>query len=144
MVLFNPEAYYTVGKSLCIDAFMIEIIPDIKRMPCHLVEPGVICCRLVVAGIQPNQGALPESMIQCDIQNDGDAFLMRFIHKVFQVIPGTVEFIRSEKITWIISPAEVAFKLHDGHELNGIDAETFQVRKTVGQIAVLAGADKIA
>ena len=70
-------------------------------------------------------------MVIHDINDDSDTPSVTLINEVLVHLACSVSLVKSEIMIWIVTPAEVAVKFLDRHELDGIHAESLDMIQSV-------------
>ena len=86
---------------------------------------------VAVDGIHHVPGMEAVGLVEDDVEDDGYALLMAGVDEVAVVVGRAVGFVGREVEVGVIAPGVVAVELHDGHELDGVDAERFEVGDAV-------------
>ena len=66
-------------------------------------------------------------MVERDVEDDRYSALVALFDESLEVVGGSVILIGRHHKHGVVAPAFVAFKLHDGHQLNGIDAQAVEI-----------------
>ena len=110
---------------------MVDVMEDAERMRRIHIEPRIVGCCLVALIIKLGICAEPGKMVIHDINDDSDTPSVTLINEVLVHLACSVSLVKSEIVIWIVTPAEVAVKFLDRHELDGIHAEILYMIQSV-------------
>ena len=71
--------------------------------------------------------AVGAEMVVDDVEDDGETVRVRVVNELPEVIRRSVPVIWSEQCDTVVAPAEPAWKLRDGHDLDHADPEFAQL-----------------
>ncbi len=127
MIFINPVMVDSIHEVLRVLTLMIKIKTYIKRVSCYGVKPWTVISHRVFGWIPIhfNHSIQAKGMIENHIEYHGHSLLVCSFNEFFQIILGTIIFIRRKEIHRIIAPTFISFKLHYWHELNRIYSKAF-------------------
>ena len=106
----------------------------------YFVEPRVICRRLEGIGVpihfQERVGVI--GVVEHHIQNHRNAPFVACIHEGLERLLVAVSFVQCEVKRGVVSPAIVPVEFVNGHEFDGIDAQSIEVIQCVQNRLVIA------
>ncbi len=137
--LSEPVLENIFEKLSCMRAFVVEVVSHTVGVWRLLIEPGVVDSRCAIATIIRIKIHLykriqPKSMIDNDVENHGHAFGVCSIDELLIRLTSAIILVGGEEKVGRIAPAVVAIKLHDGHQLNGIHSDAFQIVELIHSI----------
>ena len=69
------------------------------------------------------------ALVEYQVEQHGDAVLMAEVYELLVVVRRTVCLVRSEIEIGVVAPRIVAVELAYRHQLDGVDAQLFQIRQ---------------
>src|ERR1700761_6782003 len=122
MIIREPIIYHTPGKIHGCRTCVIELVSYVECMCRIRVEPGIIACGNTqgIVPIHLHHRRAAEGMVHHEIHYDGHTLLMTGIHKLPEGRRGAVYFVGSEVKIGIITPAQRAFEICKGFDLDSI------------------------
>ena len=145
-VFSQPKLEDFFDKLLSGDTFVIEVVAHVKIVFGRDVQPGVVGsgAGIGVVPVELRQRALAKSVVEHHIQNHRNAPCMAGIHKFFEFFGGAVIFVQGHVVRGVVAPGNVAFKLVDRHQLDGIDTQTLEIIQGIDQTLVIMAGGKVA
>ena len=131
VVVLHPMVKVALDKFTGFRTPVIPVVEPREAVRGSRVEPRVVREHGPVLPVHGDEGIGLVCVVVHHVQNHGNPAFVAGIHQRLQVVLGAVRLVHGEVKRGVVSPAVIPIKLVDGHELEGLHAQCFQVIKRV-------------
>ena len=145
VVFGQPVFHQPFHVGLRVGTLMIEVVSYVIRVGWNGVKPGIVCRRTLVCCIPVElcKRGTAELVVADNVEDHGDSSGVATVDEELEPVFGSVIFIHGKGVIYIITPATVALKFHNGHQFNGIYAKFFKVTDCIGQRRIIVCCNEI-
>ena len=131
VVILHPVVKVALDKFTGFGTSVIPIVEPREAVRRSRVEPRIVGEHCPVFPVHGDEGVGLVCVVVHHVQNHGNPAFVAGIHQRLQVVLGAVRLVDCEVERGVVSPAVIPVELIDGHELECLHAQCFQVIERV-------------